>query len=61
MELGDGDTVSGVGLYEVSHLWVDGSGEGTTYSLELLVSDGFQSSENSASEGPKSRAKSSIL
>ena len=42
---GDGDTVSGVGLYEVSHLWVDGSGEGTTYSLELLVSDGFQSSQ----------------
>ena len=41
MELGDGDTESGVGLYEVSHLWVDGSGEGTTYSLELFVSDGF--------------------
>ena len=37
--------MSGVGLYEVSHLWVDGSGEGTTYSLELFVSDGFQSSQ----------------
>ena len=42
---GDGDTESGVGLYEVSHLWIDGSGEGTTYSLELFVSDGFQSSQ----------------
>jgi len=42
---GDGNTESGIGLYEVSHMWVDGSGEGTTYSLELFVSDGFQSSQ----------------
>ena len=42
---GDGEIESGVGLYEVGHLWVDGSGEGTTYSLELFVSDGFQSSQ----------------
>ncbi len=42
---GDGVTESGIGMYEVGHLWVDGSGEGTIYSLELFVSDGFQSSQ----------------
>jgi len=42
---GDGSTDSGTGLFEVGHSWIDGSSEGTVYSLELVVSDGHQSSQ----------------
>ena len=42
---GDGNTDSGVGLFEVGHSWVDGSAEGTVYSVELSVSDGVQASQ----------------
>jgi PKD repeat protein len=42
---GDGESDSGVGLYEVGHSWVDGNADGTVYSLELRVSDGPHSSE----------------
>ena len=42
---GDGESDSGVGLYEVGHSWVDGNADGTVYSMELRVSDGTHSSE----------------
>jgi len=42
---GDGSTDTGTGLFEVGHSWIDGSSEGTVYSLELMVSDGRQSSQ----------------
>ena len=44
---GDGSSDSGTGLFEIGHSWVDGSGEGTVYSLELMVSDGHQSAQKS--------------
>ncbi|MBI88091.1 MAG: hypothetical protein CMB67_03570 [Euryarchaeota archaeon] len=43
---GDGSTDSGSGLFESSHMWVDGSAEGTVYPMELVVNDGNQSSEH---------------
>ena len=39
---GDGSFDSGVGLSEIGHAWVDGTGEGTIYSMSLQVSDGKQ-------------------
>lgn len=42
---GDGSADSGIGLFEVSHFWADGSSEGTVYTLEMFVSDGKQSSQ----------------
>ena len=34
---GDGEIQSGIGLYESSHSWIDGSAEGIVYTLSLLV------------------------
>ena len=42
---GDGVVDSGVGLYGLGHSWVDGSSDGTAYSLSLEVSDGIHTSE----------------
>ena len=44
---GDGSSDSGIGIFEVGHSWIDGSSNGTVYSLELLVSDGQQSAQKS--------------
>ena len=44
---GDGEIESGVGLFESSHSWVDGSAEGIVYTLSLLVSDGIHEVEHS--------------
>ena len=43
---GDGEVQSGIGLYESSHAWVDGSAEGIVYTLSLLVSDGIHDVEH---------------
>ena len=43
---GDGDGVSGVGLAESSHSWVDGSADGIVYTLTLTVSDGLHEVEH---------------
>jgi len=37
---GDGNDESGVGLVEASHAYVDGSAEGTVYTLTLIINDG---------------------
>ncbi len=44
---GDGSSDSGIGIFEIGHSWIDGSSNGTVYSLDLLVSDGHQSAEKS--------------
>ena len=43
---GDGEIESGIGLYESSHSWVDGSSDGIIYTLSLLVSDGIHDVEH---------------
>ncbi len=43
---GDGESVSGVGLAESSHSWVDGSADGIVYTLTLTVSDGLHEVEH---------------
>jgi FOG: PKD repeat len=43
---GDGEIQSGIGLYESSHSWIDGSAEGIVYTLSLLVSDGIHDVEH---------------
>ena len=43
---GDGEIESGIGLFESSHSWVDGSAEGIVYTLSLLVSDGIHEVEH---------------
>lgn len=42
---GDGESDSGVGLYEAGHSWIDGNANGTIYSMGLSVSDGTHASE----------------
>ena len=58
---GDGSTNSGIGLFEVGHSWIDGSGEGTVYSLELLVSDGHQTSQETVMVRVLNREPSQIF
>ncbi len=42
---GDGVVDSGVGLFEMSHSWADGSSDGTAYPMRVTISDGNHVSE----------------
>ncbi|MAI57403.1 MAG: hypothetical protein CML56_00185 [Rhodobacteraceae bacterium] len=58
---GDGSFDSGVGLSEIGHAWIDGTGEGTIYSMSLQVSDGKQSASEDIQVRVLNRVPSKIF